>query len=124
MSCGCSFPDYIVKCTDTLKVNALLIPGTVYKWVITDKFDKEYYGHQLSDADGHVSIPVADLPPGLLTEYSGEFKLQFFLDECTAVDFKMTKKYDSIDFRVKGGTNIKDNLGCEFDLIDAGGVYG
>jgi hypothetical protein len=67
---------------------------------------------------------VDELPAGLLTPYSGEFVLQFFEDECTAVQFKMTRKYDSILFHAKGGTNVKDNLGCTFDLIDAGGVYG
>lgn len=114
MSCNCCFTDYIVKCNTLLQVYAQLSPLTDYTWIITDKFEKIYSGVLTTDANGFWAIPVDELPPGLLTEYSGLFKLQVQDSGCKPVKFKIAAEHDCIEFTVKGGTHEKDNLGCEF----------
>lgn len=120
MNCSNIFSDFLVQCPESIKINSYLDPTTEYKWVITDKFGKQYSGTIESDADGHLEIPVDDLPDGLLTSYSGEFKLEIFTTEgvygqeqCNKVFIPLAKNYDHIAFEVKAGTNIKDNIGCE-----------
>lgn len=100
---------------------AQLTPLTQYEWVITDKFNREYSGIFTTDADGFWQIPVADLPEGLLTEYSGNFTLQVYEFEvypsqakCAPVKFKIAQEYDCINFNLRAGTREKNNLGCEF----------
>lgn len=114
-TCLCCFEDYIVKCGTTIQVNAKLTPATQYTWVITDKFERQYSGDVTTDVDGFFSIPVEDLPPGLLTEYSGEFKLQVFTaDACAPEQFKVAQVTDCIRFTISAGNREKNNLGCEF----------
>lgn len=113
-SCACCFEDYIAKCNTSLQVYAQLTPLTDYTWVITDKFDKKYQGDFTTDADGFWSIPVDELPPGLLTEYSGQFTLEVMDGECKPVRMKIAQQYTCIDFTVKGGTYEKNTLGCDF----------
>jgi len=105
-----------------LLVYAQLSPLTSYTWIITDKFDNEYTGELITDADGFWSIPVDELPPGLLTEFSGVFKLQVIDSGCKPIKFKVAGEYDCIQFEVKGGTREKNNLGCNFDCISTGGT--
>lgn len=114
--CTWCFEDYVVKCDDEINVFAKLTPTTNYKWVITDKFDRQYSGDFTTDADGFWVIPVADLPPGLLTEFSGQFKLQVFEGDsnCTPINFLIAQMTDCITFNVAAGERIKNNLGCEF----------
>lgn len=120
-TCNCCFDDYIVKCTDNINVFAKLEPATQYEWVITDKFEREYSGIFTTDADGFWQIPVSDLPGGLLTEFSGDFKLRVYEFEvypnqtkCAAVVFKIAQDYDCITFNARAGTREKNNLGCQF----------
>lgn len=121
MSC-CSnvFTDFISNCQNAIEVNAVLDPLTEYKWVITDKFNKEYSGEVTTDADGHFRIPVSELPAGLLTNFSGTFKLEVWTiaglygeTQCQKIMIPIAKYYDSIQFEVHGGTNEKSNIGCE-----------
>lgn len=115
-TCICCFKDYLVKCSDTINVFAKLAAATQYKWVVTDKFDSQFEGDFTTDADGFWAIPVADLPAGILTEFSGEFKLQVYSadNNCAPVMFQIAQVTDCITFSVRGGTRVKDNLGCEF----------
>lgn len=115
MQCNCCFTDYIAKCETVLKVNTILDPVSDYRWVITDKFDNKYEGSVTTDSAGAFEIPVEDLPAGLLTQYSGEFQLQIFPDgeACGPVRFRIAGEYECISFEVKGGTFVKDNIGCE-----------
>lgn len=113
--CTCCFDDYIVKCDDEINVFAKLTPATSYQWVITDKFERQYSGDFTTDADGFWVIPVADLPAGLLTEFSGSFKLEVYQDgNCMPVPFLIAQKTDCIMFNIAAGDRIKNNLGCEF----------
>lgn len=120
MSCASSvFSDYVSNCQDKITVNAVLDPTTEYKWVIRDKFNKEYSGEVTTDADGHFEIPVDELPDGLLNQWGGEFILELWTNtgiygdiQCSKVPIPIAKYYDSITFHVKGGTNEKSNIGC------------
>lgn len=111
--CPC-FEDYIVKCPEYIQVYAQLTPLTAYSWVITDKFDRQYQGDFTSDENGFWQIPITDLPEGLLTEFSGNFKLQVMDGDCKPVKFLVASEYDCINFDIKAGTREKFNLGCFF----------
>lgn len=121
MSCTTCFTDFIAKCNLELQVYAQLAPLSDYRWIITDKFDKKYEGDITTDADGFWTIPVDELPPGLLTEFSGLFSLQVQDAGCKPIKFKMAGEYDCIDFTVKGGNYVKDTLGCDFTCSPAVG---
>lgn len=122
MSCDTCFPDYLAKCNEAIRVFAQL-PSLAayqnYRWVITDKFQNQYEGAFVVDENGFWEIDVVDLPDGLLTEYSGSFRLQVYGEGCKPVQFKVARDYDCISFEVKGGTFVKDALGCEFTCVAA-----
>src|SRR5688572_3329995 len=112
-SCNCCFTDFLAKCEDEIVINTTLTPATDYRWVITDKFDNKYEGEVTSGESGELTIPIEDLPAGLLTQYSGDFTLHIYdADSCGPIKFKLTGEYDCVNFNVKGGTFIKDNIGC------------
>ena len=117
MNCNSCFQDYLAKCNLTIQVFAQLSPLTEYIWIITDKFGNLYQGEFMSDADGFWEIAVADLPPGMLTQYSGNFTLQVQDSGCKPVKFKVAQEYDCINFNIKGGNYEKDTLGCDFNCI-------
>jgi len=97
----------------------MLLPSQLYRWVITDKFQNKYEGETTTDENGFFSIPVAELPPGMLTQYSGIFRLQVFdaYAACSPEKFKIAMITDCIEFSVSGGTFAKNNLGCDFEPI-------
>jgi len=119
-TCTCCFEDYMVKCNDNINVFARLTALTQYTWVITDKFDRQYSGIFTTDSNGFWQIPVEELPAGLLTEFSGSFKLEVYEFEvypstsCKPVKFTIAQEYECIEFTMRAGTRVKDNLGCEF----------
>lgn len=121
MACSTCFTDYIAKCNTELTVYAQLAPLTQYTWIITDKFLNKYSGEFTTDSDGFWSIPVEELPAGLLTQYSGLFTLEVQDSGCKPVKFKIAQEYDCIDFTVKGGTYEKDTLGCDFSCTPVAG---
>lgn len=114
--CYSCFTDFIARCNDNIFVKAQLEPATNYNWLITDKFENQYQGDFTTDANGFWAISIADLPSGLLTEYSGQFKLQVFTsgDVCAPQQFKIAQVTDCILFTINGGNRIKDTIGCEF----------
>lgn len=117
MSCETCFPDFLVKCNETINVYAQLPALALYesyRWVITDKFDHKYEGSFVVDENGFWEIDVDDLPAGLLTQYSGNFRLQVYGADCKPVKFKVAQEYDCITFDIKGGSFVKDTLGCSF----------
>lgn len=120
-SCECCFTDFIAKCNLQIQVYAQLSPLSDYRWIITDKFGKKYEGNFTTDSDGFWTIPVDELPSGLLTEFSGQFTLEVQDTGCKPVKFKVAQEYDCIDFTVKGGTYEKDTLGCNFTCSPAVG---
>jgi hypothetical protein len=122
-TCCTCFTDYIVQCPDEIQVYAQLQPTTMYTWVITDKFGKQWSDSFTTDADGFWVIPVADLPAGLLTEFSGSFKLEVIDQSCKPVKFKIAQEYTCIAFSIKGGTRVKDNLGCTFETVFQGQTF-
>lgn len=121
MNCNCCFTDFIAKCNLSLQVYAQLAPLNDYTWVITDKFGNKYQGEFTTDSGGFWTIPVDQLPSGLLTQYSGEFTLQVQDIGCKPVKFKVAQEYDCINFTVKGGTYEKSTLGCDFSCTPAAG---
>jgi hypothetical protein len=120
--CEC-FTDFLAQCPDEIQVYAQLQPATMYTWVITDKFGKQYSAEFTTDAEGFWNIPVDELPAGLLTEYSGDFKLTVLDQACKPTKFKVAQEYTCIDFHVVGGTRIKNNLGCSFDSAFTGSTF-
>lgn len=120
MGCNTCFEDYVAKCNDTITIYGQLASLPLYEsytWVITDKFDRKYEGSFQVDENGFWEIPVTQLPDGLLTEYSGSFKLEAFDEGCKPVKFKIAQEYDCISFGVKAGTFTKDFLGCNFNCV-------
>lgn len=122
MNCSDCFTDYLVKCTEEINVFAQLSPVTTYTWIITDKFDQKYSGEFETDANGFWSIPIEDLPDGLLTQYSGDFMLQVQDATCKPIKFKVAQEYDCILFNIKSGTYEKNTLGCNFSCVGQTGT--
>lgn len=121
MKCYNTFEDYLAVCPESIKVRALLAPAETYTWNITDKFGRVYEGEVLTDGNGFFEIPIADLPLGLLTQYSGDFKLTILDGGCRAIKFKMADEYEALFFHIVGGSAVKDTLGCEFSCTPAPG---
>lgn len=120
--CSTCFTDYLAKCNLEIQVYAQLSPLSDYTWIIKDKFGKLYSGLFTTDADGFWTIPVDELPPGLLTEYSGLFTLEVQDSGCKPIKFKIAQEFSCIDFVVKGGTYEKNTLGCDFSCSPAAGT--
>lgn len=121
-ACICCFSDFLAKCNTSIEVFAQLQPLTSYRWVISDKFGHKYEGDFTTDSDGFWTIPVDQLPAGLLTEYSGMFSLEVMDTGCRPVTFKVAGEYNCIDFTVKGGTYEKNTLGCDFSCTPVEGT--
>lgn len=119
-SCNCCFTDYLAKCETEVIINTTLTPAATYRWVITDKFDNKYQGQVISDATGALTIPVEDLPAGLLTQYSGDFLLQIYDSSCGPIKFKLLGEYDCVNFSIRGGTFVKNEIGCDNICSGAG----
>lgn len=120
--CSTCFVDFLAKCNLEIQVYAQLSPLTSYRWVISDKFGKKYEGDFTTDSDGFWTIPVDELPSGLLTEYSGLFTLEVMDSGCKPVRMKIAQQYSCIDFTVKGGTYEKNTLGCDFSCTPVEGT--
>jgi hypothetical protein len=117
MECSTCFNDFIAKCNEEINVFAQLPALPVYesyKWVITDGQDRKFEGDFVVDENGFWQIEVDDLPEGLLTQYSGDFRLEVYDSSCKPVKFKIAQEYDCITFEIKGGTFTKDYIGCSF----------
>jgi len=121
MSCTTCFEDFIAKCNLEIQSYLQLAPLTDYKWVITDRRDLKYQGDFTTDADGFWVIPVDQLPPGLLTEFSGLFTLEVQDLGCKPVKFKAAQEFYCAQFTIKGGTYEKNTLGCDFTCSPAVG---
>jgi len=121
MNCNPCFQDYLAKCNLAIQVYAQLSPLSDYTWIITNKFGNKYQGEFTTDSDGFWQIQVSDLPPGMLTQYSGDFTLQVQDSGCKPVKFKVAQEYDCINFHIKGGNYEKDTLGCDFSCTPAAG---
>lgn len=121
MDCNSCFYDYLAKCNLAIQVYAQLSPLTDYTWVIKDKFSNLYQGEFTTGSEGFWEIEVADLPAGMLTQYSGDFTLQVMDSGCKPVKFKIAQEYDCINFNIKGGNYEKDALGCSFECAPAAG---
>lgn len=69
-------PDTIFLYTDSLGIDE------DYFLEITDKFGNRYFGNPTNAAYGGViALSMADLPHGLLTEFSGPFVFRFYTDD-------------------------------------------
>jgi hypothetical protein len=117
-----TFKDWLSNCQVTIDVFAQLEPLSTYTWVITDKFGRKYSAEFTTNSVGMWAIDVDDLPPGLLTQYGGDFVLEVEGANCKPVKFKVAQEYDRMLFTVKGGTHEKNQLGCEFTCTGISGV--
>lgn len=115
-SCACCFSDFLAKCETEIRLFITLPVYASYRWVITIPSGNKYQGDLITSEDGGYTIPVADLPDGLLTQYAGEMRLEIFEagdTTCAPVKFFVASMYDCIEFTIKGGSFEKNNLGCE-----------
>lgn len=119
-SCNCCFTDYLAKCETEIVINTTLTPSTTYRLVITDKFDHKYEVTVVAGLTGELTIPVEDLPAGMLTQYSGDFLLQIYDNSCGPIKFKLLGEYDCLTFNIRGGTFVKNEIGCENVCSGAG----
>lgn len=121
MNCADHYTDYLVQCPEGIKVNAVANAGpyAALRWQLTDKFNHEYTGEVITNGDGGFTIPVADLPEGFLTPFSGDFELKVLdIDnDGRPVPLLVAGYFDAIRFNVKGGTSIKDSLGASFGVV-------
>lgn len=118
-----SFEDYLTKCETEIEVRARLLAGANYKWRIRDHFEKEYEGAFTTDENGYWSIPVSELPAGLLNHYNGRFLLEVLHAEtCRPVHMLIAREYENIIFEIRGGTGEKNTIGCEVECIGAVGA--
>jgi hypothetical protein len=114
MQCSSSFHDYLVQCPDGITVNLVADAGpySALRWLIIDKFSNEYSGNLITNGNGGFTIPVDELPEGLLTSYSGVFELKVLdVDNNRPIPFYIAGSYDSIVFEVRRGDYIKNELG-------------
>lgn len=117
-NCDCCFNDFLAKCEEEIVINTNLTTGDSYRWVITNKFGNKYEGTAIAGADGELTIPVEDLPPGMFTQYSSDFTLHLFgADSCSPIKFKLTGEYDCVTFNIHGGTFEKNNIGCTTTFV-------
>lgn len=98
----------IISCMvdGTLQVFAAnLVDGETYVWVITDNKGNRYQKDFTYNAgQGYFEIDVAtDLPPGLLNEHDGNFKLhiQKTIWQTGSVPFMFNKSVDCIEISIK-----------------------
>ena len=116
--CDKCIKDHISCGLDQIYVLGVLNSNLPIKWVITNK-DAEYFGGTTTDANGQFIIDTSLLPPGLLNPYAGTFTLTVFSNDayqCTQYTWNNSAycdPYTCIDFDVKNGTEVKNNLGCE-----------
>ena len=97
-------------------INTVLTPGTTYYWKITDKFRNVYTGSVVADAEGRLTILVADLPAGIFTAYSGKFDLTIHSDlACGSIEFPLTARYQCIEIEARAGNSTKNNIGCAIE---------
>ena len=122
MACLPCFKDWISCGNDDIIVKGTLNPTTDYTWVLKNK-GAVYTGGFTTDAEGNFSIPVSELPNGLLNPYAGIFQLtvNLFGDSCTEDQVwnnsAYCDPYDCIQFEVVNGTSIKNTIGCPCELL-------
>lgn len=115
--CPKCYKDWISCGVESLQVTGTLDPDTAYIWTITNKGAK-YQGEATTDADGHFTIPVTDLPAAILNPYAGSFVLSVTANDayqCAGVSFNDSAycdAYPCIEFEVVNGTADKNTLGC------------
>src|SRR6476620_4066207 len=116
MSCKTCFEDYICKCVpyDEVITIKTYLPAGEYTFVLTDSAGRKFSGVATRISGGSLEIAIADLPDGLLTEFSGEFKIEIFNDEtCNKpLNLPIVSQYDCITISVSGGTIDKSSIGC------------
>lgn len=123
MGCNSCFEDYLVKCVDEITVYGQLAPLSTYSWVIKDKAGRRFSAEFTTDSAGFWTIPIEDLPDGLLTEHSGTFSLSVQdADTCKPKTMKVAKEVDCIQFEIYAGTFLKDALGCNFQCQGSTGA--
>lgn len=117
LQCNNAYEDFLVACGYFIRVNSVFNAGALYTWVLSDKFGNEYSGVVTTDGSALFDIPVSDLPEGILNPHAGMFTLRIKEGEdpavCDWMMLHMAGKYDGINFYVKGGTHVKNELGCD-----------
>ena len=107
--CECLRVD-LSNCNDGIRVNAGLIPGDSYKWIITDKFQNKYSETIIADYLGSLLINADSLPDGFFTQYSGSFDLR--VEKAGEPQPMLLSQYfECVEISISGGTDVKSNIG-------------
>lgn len=91
------------ECAGNILINVGLDAATDYYVKLETPLGKQYAFVLTSDANGDLSLPVADLPEMLLNRWAGAFTLRIFAegDKCTAQSFEACgATYDTIVFDI------------------------
>jgi hypothetical protein len=122
MACLPCIKDWISCGNTELFVAGTLAADSAYIWQIENK-GAIYQGQATTDANGNFTIPVSELPNGLLNPYAGAFTLTVMADDAyqcnssTWNDSAYCTAFDCIIFEVVNGTAVKNTLGCPCDLL-------
>lgn len=122
MACLPCFKDWISCGNESLSIVGTLLPATAYNWILENK-GAVYSGEATTDANGYFTIPVSELPDGLLNPYAGTFQLTINANDAyqcnssTWNDSAYCTPYDCILFEVVNGTAVKNTLGCPCELL-------
>lgn len=124
MNCLNSFQDFVCKCVpydSFLQINTSLTPGATYTWVVTDKFNQRWSGSVAAETDGTLQIPIAELPNGFVSQWGGRFIITIE-SGCGPIKFPMAAMYEQIEIEVVGGSQEKNEIGCEVQCSGGGAL--
>ncbi len=100
---GCdNFKEFTLNsCPDNFIVNTALPPITLFAWELKNKFTRKIQGEIVTDADGIITIPVADsLSKDMFHDFSNayEFRLYLIDENENRQPFKFCDQYDYLVF--------------------------
>ncbi len=122
MACTTCYKDWISCGNTELLIAGTLTADTAYTWILENK-GAVYSGSATTDENGHFTIPVSELPDGLLNPYAGIFYLIVTADDAYKCgtenwnDSAYCESYSCIEFEVKNGNAVKNTLGCPCELL-------
>lgn len=108
----------------SIEVNIGLAPSTIYEYILTTPYGKEYRGSIQTDAGGEALLDKGNFPEGLFNPWLKLFRLAFYTVPggdfalCNPVDFTICgTTYNNIALRFVESTSILAIIGCECEEV-------